>query len=397
MWERNSWRPRTVLQVHTPVDNIIFSHDGSLLVASVREKADQSRLYVWDAHSLALRYKLPVIFSRPELYSFSIRNLWLSPDNTLLAARAASSSYGRSSSIALWDMKNGQRLYTLPEVEDIAFSFDSRFLTGVREGSGASWHKSQPDVMVYQARDGKMIRAFNLNPPPKRYFYGNVGSSSGAGSGVHYDLSPNGRRVAVGLKKASTRRNDYIIDYGGALWVDTTGQQSTQVLSENEYLQIFSHDGSRILTTDATNYWESENRQQVIRIRDTQNRQLLSSWKLQPREYATEFSPDNALVLTYDLKGVRRLREANTGRLKGKLKQESTTFNLRFSPDGTWIGSTGFDFYDTRALLWDTQTSQLVRRLEGHRRSVKDMAFSPDSRTLATASDDGSVKLWRLR
>lgn len=80
LWERSSWRPRTLLQARAPVNDVIFSRDGNLLVASVSEKEDQSRLYVWNAHSLALRFDLAVDFRRRQMSQFSIRDLWLSPD-----------------------------------------------------------------------------------------------------------------------------------------------------------------------------------------------------------------------------------------------------------------------------------------------------------------------------
>ena len=51
---------------------------------------------------------------------------------------------------------------------------------------------------------------------------------------------------------------------------------------------------------------------------------------------------------------------------------------------------------DFTAFLWRPASSKKpVARLQGHQRPINALAFAPDGRLLATASFDGSVRLWR--
>ena len=90
-----------------------------------------------------------------------------------------------------------------------------------------------------------------------------------------------------------------------------------------------------------------------------------------------------------------KLWEARSGKLLRTLEgHQDSVRSVAFDPQGGTLAS-GSD--DNTVKLWEARSGKLLRTLEGHQDWVWSVAFDPQGGTLASGSDDNTVKLWEAR
>lgn len=67
--------------------------------------------------------------------------------------------------------------------------------------------------------------------------------------------------------------------------------------------------------------------------------------------------------------------------------------SVSFSPDGKTLASAS---QDKTVKLWDINSGKEIKTFKGHTNSVNSVSYSPDGKTLASASRDKTVKLWDI-
>lgn len=143
------------------------------------------------------------------------------------------------------------------------------------------------------------------------------------------------------------------------------------------------------------------------------------------RVAAVAYSPDGRMIASGARLAERPLLlwDAQTGKLVREFvmppRLDLQVHDVKWTPDGKHVLTCGrtFDRAEAREMIaagrgsrlaewlepvdfdvrvWDVETGRQVREISGHTDTVFQMALSPDGAKLATASADGTVRLWEL-
>ena len=279
-----------------------------------------------------------------------IQDITYSPDGTRLAV---------ATTIGVWlyDARTFQEVALIPRrlLTAMAFSPDGRMLATASHGA---------PIQIWSAHSGQSLATF-----------------TGYVSDVNaLAYSPDGETLAVADAAEIL------------LWNAKTGKQHA-VLQGAAKTIAFSPDGNTLLSVG----WDK-----TIRHWDAGTGEALDVTEIKLGDISDiAFSPDRTLLASTESNvDIIEWWAVRTGQRQAVLKgHERRVTSIQFSPDSRLFASAGSRWDDVvsedvgEIRVWNAYTGEHRVTLDGHQRRVNSIAFSPDSKTLVSASST-EVLLW---
>jgi WD40 repeat protein/DNA-binding SARP family transcriptional activator len=402
------------------------SPDGSLIVAAEggpgSALVNEGWIVLLDAHTLA-----------PRRIVARVSGSWLtaaafSPDGSRLAYGGGDGSAG------VYSLRTGEQLVSLPghttSIWQIVFSPDGRdVVTAASDGTALIWRatgdeRSSIDLAGFSAAGAanvyyisnlqlssdRVIARFAPIRGPDRgrmvvesFSLGGARASAplaiGPADPYHwYDLSPDGRLAGV---SAATNGPAQRTPPPLRIW-DVAARRVLRIVNIQAQAYnppVFSPDARQIALSVGVGGAGYAYPPSTMEIVDLANGRLLHlvgpscdyfGWT----SYA--FNPDGRLLVAVNGCGQLEVWNTNTGRRVGQLVSFGFVNNIgpvRFSPNGKQLAVAN-STNDGQVTILDAATDRTVTVLTAHTRQVQDLAYSPDSALLATASIDHTVRIW---
>jgi WD40 repeat protein len=283
----------------------------------------------------------------------ALRALDTNPENSLrLAAREARAFPSPEAEDTLRSSLLASRLRKILHVGghvlDVSYSRDGRrILTVSRDGP----------ARIYDARSGRLLRAF------------------GAKLRLHgASLSRNGRLVVT----AGTGSR-------AVLWNASTGTMVRQLRHGAQVrTAFFSDDGTLVVTAGGN----------LVRVWRVANGSLVQTIHVPRRVRAATLREDNRFLVVVASDRFARVYNVPTGRPLYSLDHGAGVTDALFVRFSKLV--TSGRGKEGEAIVWSMTDGTRITDLYGHEGAIDDIALQPQAMLLATASTDGTARVWTL-
>ena len=344
LWQLNGKEKFTFKKHEAAVYGIAFSRDGKTIASA----SDDKTIKLWQPNGNLLRSL--------RVHNEEVRSVAFSPDGEVIA------SGSQDSSVALWRPNN--TLLTIltghrSEIQSVAFSPNGEIV------ASASDNKS---IKLWTPQ-GKLIMALGK--------YSNIAKSDNH-KVEDVAFSPDGKIIASTSEYNAVR-----------LWKLNKNQKYTPFAilkgHKDEVKGVaFSIDGKIIATAS---------KDETIKLWNVNGKLIKTLKGHRGKVEAVTFSPNGKFIASAS--GDTTIKLWNiSGKLIKTLKGHSRKVeDVAFSPDGKFIASAS---EDKTIKLWDSNGT-LINSWEAHTDKVKAVVFHPIKKyMLVSASGDTTIKLWKI-
>ncbi|NET57181.1 MAG: hypothetical protein F6K47_13765 [Symploca sp. SIO2E6] len=324
---------------------------------------------------------------RSEAHRSWINSVNFSPDGKVIATSSADGT------ITLWH-KDGEQLNSFQRhtdtVNSVSFSPDGLILaTGSADGTVKLWSLDGEQLDSFQGHtntvnslsfspDGQILTTSSADGTVKLWSLDgklllNLQGHTDTVNSVSF--SPDGKILATSSADGTVK----LWSLDGKLLLNLQGHTDT-VNSVG-----FSPDGQILATGSADG---------IVKLWSLEGELLKSLPENKVGITSLSFSPDGKIIATGSLDGTVKLWSREAQELETFRGNNRGITSISFSPDGKTLATASRDL---TVRLWSVEGYNLeTKTLFGHYAAVDSVSFSPDGKLLiATASFDGTVKLWK--
>jgi WD40 repeat protein len=171
------------------------------------------------------------------------------------------------------------------------------------------------------------------------------------------------------------------------LWDVETWQEVSAVEGRGDWEVYVTPDDAHVASANGT-IWEIKTGEQVR--------------ALEGRKGHVAFSPDGVWMASAGFNAPIELWDVQSWQMVRTLEgHPDRVFGMDFTPDGSLLASgSGLgpnDVSEFTVKVWGVAQGEEIHTLEGHRGDIHAVAFGPDGALLASASTDGTVKVWDVQ
>ena len=352
---------REVLRGHTDtISGLVFSPDGSKLYTSSHDKT----IRVWNVTSPQARGEVMYQADAP------IHSLTSSRDGTTLACGCTGAP--GNTLVHLLEIGNSQ-----PKQRAV--------IKGNREVAHTLAFGPDGKMLATGSAEGR-LRLWNVaNTPPVEL----VSPLGHAHSLRSLAFSPDGSRLVSGG-----------LDLAARLWeADSSSKNEPQVLPSGwgkTLSAAFSPNGKTLALGETYSFlvslWDMEAHPPKKRETLRGHSDWVTSVSISP-DGKTLASCGGTVIRFWDL---TKEKPDATDPFAGTGRKAPPAHLFTFSPDGK--RGAGASWSNGQVWSWKREGNQLVQgvRLDGHQENVLALAYAPDSKTFASASRDGTVRIWEV-